>query len=44
MNKTLAELLDPDFDHYRSVGELARTMQFLLAAHQTNKTYGIPKT
>ena len=32
MNKTLAELLDPDFDHYRSVGELARTMQFLLAA------------
>lgn len=32
MKKTLADLLDPNFDHYRSVGELARTLQFLMAS------------
>lgn len=29
MNKTLAELLHPRFDYYRSIGELAKTLQFL---------------
>lgn len=31
MKNTLASLLDPRFDFYRSLGELARTLQFLLS-------------
>jgi hypothetical protein len=30
MKKTLAELLNPAFNHYRSIGELAKALQFLL--------------
>lgn len=32
MKKSLAELLSPSFDHYRSIGELAGTLQFLLSS------------
>jgi hypothetical protein len=31
MKKTLAELLNPSFDYYRSIGELSRTLQHLLS-------------
>ncbi len=40
MNKTIADLLNPEFDHYRSVGELARTLQFLIATAETYRDPG----
>lgn len=40
MKKTLAELLHPGFGHYRSIGELARTLRHLLATAHTFRTPG----
>ncbi len=39
MKKTLSELLDPSFNYYRSLGELARTLQYLM---QTAEHYRQP--
>lgn len=40
MKKTLADLLDPEFTHYRSIGELARTLQFLIVTSQAFRDPG----
>lgn len=40
MKKTLGELLDPSFDHYRSIGELAKTLSFLMTNAQQYRDKG----
>lgn len=40
MKKTLGELIEPGFDHYRSIGELARTLQFLMSTAHTFRDRG----
>lgn len=40
MKKMLSDLLNPDHKHYRSVGELARTLQFLIGTAQNYRQKG----
>ena len=40
MKKTLGELIEPGFSHYRSIGELARTLQFLMSTAHTFRDPG----
>jgi len=40
MKKTLGELIEPGFSHYRSIGELARALQFLMSTAHTFRDPG----